>query len=70
MCLFFTDGLQLLPPVTTIRSNTDISNDSPNGSMKIGLCKYTNEVSLLITYIGSYNLSTLDAISVLILSAP
>ena len=70
MCLIFTDGLQLLPPVTTIRSNTDICNDSSNRSSKVGLCKYTNEVSLLIMYTGRYNLSTVDAISVLILSDP
>ena len=41
MCLVLTDGLQLFCPVTTIRSNTNICNHSPDGSSKVGLCKYT-----------------------------
>ena len=48
MCLVLTDDLQLLPPVTTIRSNTNICNHSPDGSSMVGLCKYTNEVTYAI----------------------
>ena len=50
MCLIFTDGLLLLSLVTTMRSNTNICNDSPDGSAKEGLCRYAYEVSQQITY--------------------